>query len=138
MPASGDRGLDNTHTWGRTYWGGALFCLIADVEIHQRTNNRYGLQDACGNCPRRRQHATRLAARRALKAGDDAVGVPVMLELYDRMKATPVTPDHTAMWSQLGVRPSRDSVVFDQSAPQASIVRSIMAKRSDLTRHACR
>ena len=46
LPAPGDRGLDNTHTWGRTYWGGALFCLMADVEIHQRTNNRYGLQDA--------------------------------------------------------------------------------------------
>ena len=46
LPAPGDRGLDNTHTWGRTYWGGALFCLVADVEIHHRTNNRYGLQDA--------------------------------------------------------------------------------------------
>jgi hypothetical protein len=46
LPASGDRGLDNTHTWGRTYWGGALFCLMADVEIHRRTHNRYGLQDA--------------------------------------------------------------------------------------------
>ncbi len=131
LPASGDRGLDNTHTWGRTYWGGALFCLIADVEIHQRTNNRYGLQDALRGIVRaggNMQHDWPLA--RALKAGDDAVGVPVMLELYDRMKATPVTPDLTAMWSQLGVRPSRDSVVFDQSAPQASIVRSIMASRS--------
>jgi hypothetical protein len=26
LPAPGDRGLDNTHTSGRTYWGGALFC----------------------------------------------------------------------------------------------------------------
>src|SRR6185295_18254213 len=25
LPAGDDRGLDNTHTWGRTYWGGALF-----------------------------------------------------------------------------------------------------------------
>jgi len=28
-----DRGLDHTHTWGRTYWGGALFCLPRRVEI---------------------------------------------------------------------------------------------------------
>ncbi len=42
LPASGDRGFDNTHTWGRTYWGGALFCLMADVEIHRRSHNRYG------------------------------------------------------------------------------------------------
>ncbi|HXA47952.1 MAG TPA: hypothetical protein VNW52_10010, partial [Burkholderiaceae bacterium] len=26
LPANGDQGLDNTHTWGRTYWGGAMFC----------------------------------------------------------------------------------------------------------------
>ena len=30
-----DKGLDHTHTWGRTYWGGALFCLLADVRIRQ-------------------------------------------------------------------------------------------------------
>ena len=67
---------------------------------------------------------------RALKAGDEATGVPVLIELYDRMKASPVTPDLAAMWRDLGVRPSGDSVVFDQSAPQASIVRSIMASQS--------
>jgi hypothetical protein len=131
LPASGDRGLDNTHTWGRTYWGGALFCLMADVEIHQRTNNRYGLQDALRGIVRAggdMEHDWPLA--RALKAGDDAIGVPVLMDLYDRMKATAVTPDLAAMWRELGVRPSGDSVVFDQSAPQAAIVRSIMASRS--------
>jgi hypothetical protein len=56
--------------------------------------------------------------------------VPVLMELYDRMKATPITPDLAAMWRDLGVRHSGDSVVFDQNAPQASIVRSIMTSRS--------
>jgi len=131
LPASGDRGLDNTHTWGRTYWGSALFCLMADVEIHRRTNNRYGLQDALRGIVRaggNMEHDWQLT--RALKAGDDAIGVPVLTELYDQTKATPVTPDLDAMWRELGVRPSGDSVTFDQSAPQASIVRSIMASRS--------
>jgi hypothetical protein len=131
LPAPGDRGLDNTHTWGRTYWGGALFCLMADVEIHQRTNNRYGLQDALRGIVRaggNMEHDWPLA--QALKAGDDAVGVPVLVELYDRMKETPIAPDLSAMWRELGVRPSGDSVTFDQSAPQASIVRSIMSARS--------
>src|SRR5207302_6817869 len=36
LPQPGDRGLDHTHTWGRTYWGGAMFCLLAAVEIHRR------------------------------------------------------------------------------------------------------
>jgi hypothetical protein len=46
QPQAGDRGLDRTHTWARTYWGGALFCLQADVEIRKRTGNAKGLQDA--------------------------------------------------------------------------------------------
>ena len=33
LPAAGDQGLDVTHTWGRTYWRGALFCLLADIDI---------------------------------------------------------------------------------------------------------
>ena len=28
LPAADDKGLDHTPTWGRTYWGGALFCLL--------------------------------------------------------------------------------------------------------------
>jgi hypothetical protein len=133
LPAPGDRGLDYTHTWGRTYWGGALFCLMADVEIHRRTHNRYGLQDALRGIVRaggNMEHDWQLA--RALKVADDAVGVPVLTELYERMKAAPVTPDLNSMWRELGVRPSGDSVTFDRSAPQASIVRSIMASRSSL------
>jgi hypothetical protein len=132
LPAPGDRGLDNTHTWGRTYWGGALFCLMADIEIHQRTNNRYGLQDALQGIVRAGGNMEQeWPLARALKAGDEATGVPVLMELYDRMKAAPVTPDLAAMWRDLGIRPSGDSVVFDQGAPLASVVRSIMAKRSD-------
>ena len=46
LPQTGDEGLDNTDTWGRKYWGGAMFCLFADIEIRKATGNRLGLQDA--------------------------------------------------------------------------------------------
>jgi hypothetical protein len=45
LPMAGDQGLDRTPTWGRTYWGGALYWLLADVGIREQ-NNRKGLQDA--------------------------------------------------------------------------------------------
>ena len=45
-PKALDQGLDHTHTWGRTYWGGALFCLAAEVRIRQASGNRKGLRDA--------------------------------------------------------------------------------------------
>ncbi len=131
LPQPGDEGLDNTHTWGRTYWGGALFCLMADIEIHRRTNDRYGLQDALRGIVRAGGNMNdEWALTRVLKLGDDATGVPVLMELYDQMKAKPVTPDLSALWVELGVRPSGDSVVFDEGAPLAWVVRSIMARRS--------
>jgi hypothetical protein len=46
LPQAGDQGLDRTPTWGRTYWGGAIFWLLADVRIREATHNQKGLRDA--------------------------------------------------------------------------------------------
>src|ERR1700679_2270819 len=45
-PEASSTGLDRSQTWGSTYWGGAMFCLVADVRIREQTRNRKGLQDA--------------------------------------------------------------------------------------------
>jgi hypothetical protein len=126
LPAAGDRGLDNTHTWGRTYWGGALFYLIADVRIRERTSNRMGLQDALraivaagGNVE------VSWDVRRTLAIGDKATGTNVLIELYDEMRATPVTPDLEALWRQLGVKLTPEGARFDDDAPLAGIRKAI-------------
>ena len=130
LPAAGDRGLDNTHTWGRTYWGGALFYLLADVRIRERTGNRAGLQDALraivaqgGNCE------VSWDVRRTLALGDQATGTKVLIELYDEMRATPVSPDLAQLWQRLGVKLLHDGVEFDDTAPLAAIRRAITARR---------
>ena len=130
LPAPGDRGLDNTHTWGRTYWGGALFYLLADVRIRERTGNHAGLQDALraivangGNVE------VSWDVRRTLAMGDKATGTNVLIELYDEMRATPVSPDLAQLWQRLGVKLSRDSVEFDDAAPLAAIRHAITARR---------
>ncbi len=41
---------------------------------------------------------------RALKVGDDAVGVPVLMELYDKMKDAPFDPNLPQLWQNLGVK----------------------------------
>ena len=132
LPAPGDQGLDNTHTWGRTYWGGALFYLIADVRIRERTGNRIGLQDALraivangGNVE------VSWDVRRTLAMGDKATGTHVLTELYDEMRAAPVSPDLAQLWGSLGVKLSRDSVEFDDTAPLASIRKAITASRDN-------
>lgn len=125
-PEAGDRGLDRTHTWGRTYWGGALFCLRADVEIRRRTNNRFGLEHALRAI--REAGGTIESAwniDRVIASGDGATGVSVLRELYDEMKATPVKVDLPALWKELGVVRQGKSVTFDDRAPLSAIRRAI-------------
>ena len=131
LPQEGDRGLDYTPTWGRTYWGGALFCLLADIEIRKRTQNHFGLQDAL--------RAINAAGgsievswelRRAFKVGDAATGVPVLTELYERMRASPVDTELPELWRSLGVAVDGRSVIFDEQAPLAKERRAITAGRS--------
>jgi hypothetical protein len=131
MPDPGDEGLDHTHTWGRTYWGGAMFCLLADVRIRRATHDRYGLRDALraivnagGNMQ------TTWPLTRAFDVGDRAVGVPVLAQLYDEMKATPIRPNLVQLWSNLGVEIDGKTIKFDDIAPWAAVRRAIAADTS--------
>ncbi len=134
LPQPGDRGLDHTHTWGRTYWGGAMFCLLADVEIHRRTQNRFGLQDAVRAIARESGGLpTEWPIERVFKTGDVAVGTPVLEELYAQMKDKPVTPDLMGLWHKLGVEPDGSSVRLIDDAPLAQVRLSIMQSRTILT-----
>ncbi len=122
LPESGDRGLDHTHSWGRTYWGGAMFCLLADVEIRKQTNNKKGLDDAlrgillAGGDMR---HDWPL--ENALDAGDRATGTTVLRTLYAKMKNDPYPVDLPALWQELGIVLDGDTVRFVDTAPLAAI-----------------
>ncbi|HEY0767081.1 MAG TPA: hypothetical protein VGD47_03920 [Steroidobacteraceae bacterium] len=130
LPQPDDRGLDHTHTWGRTYWGGAMFCLLADVEIRKRSHNRFGLQDALRAVARA---SGGLAADwpidRVLRTGDGAVGTTTLEDLYAQMKDTPVTPDLMTLWRELGIEPDGSSVRLSDSAPLADVRRAITHAR---------
>ena len=128
LPQSGDQGLDHTHTWGRTYWGGALFCLLADIEIHKRTGNRKGLEDALravlnggGNIARN------WPLERVLRVGDEAVGVPVLEDLYQKMKDKPANVGLDQLWRDLGISRADGVTTFNNQAPLASTRRAINA-----------
>ncbi|HXO71737.1 MAG TPA: hypothetical protein VN838_22480 [Bradyrhizobium sp.] len=122
LPQAGDQGLDNTDTWGRRYWGGAMFCLFADVEIRKRTNNRLGLQDAMrGVLAAGGNHEVDWSIERILSTADKAVGVDVLTKLHDAWGAKPVTPDLDALWRDLGLRVRDGGIEFDDTAPLAAI-----------------
>jgi len=126
LPGPKDRGLDYTSSWARTYWGGALFCLVADVEIRKRSGNRFGLRDALrailedgGTLDHRWQ------IRDALGSGDRATGVAVLSELYEQWRATPMQVDLKALWHDLGVERNGPRAALNDEAPLAAIRRAI-------------
>ncbi len=126
LPGPGDEGLDRTHTWARTYWGGALFCMWADVRIHEQTGNRRGLQDALRAIERKAGGmAERWSAERIFAIGDQATGTSVLHDLYTAMRDKPYAPDLQALWTDLGVVPGDGGVRLDDSARLAAVRRAI-------------
>lgn len=129
LPQDGDQGLDRTPTWGRTYWGGALYCLLADIRIREKTNNAYGLIDALRAINRAGGNISAdWDLEEALKIGDSATHTLVLQELYADMKDKPYPVDLNGLWARLGVVPSGKSVVFNNAAPLAAVRRGIEMK----------
>jgi hypothetical protein len=127
-PGPGDHGLDNTHTWGRTYWGGAMFCLLADVRIHEHTKNRKGLEDALRGINRGGGNINEdWDIQKTLALGDKATGTTVLRDLYRAMRDKPAPVDLDQLWTKLGIQTKDGSVAFDDRAPEASIRKAIVS-----------
>jgi len=128
LPEAGDEGLDHTHTWGRTYWGGDLYWLLADVRIRVKTNNRRSLEDsiraildAGGN------GSVNWTLEQVLAVGDKATGTTVLKDLHDELGPQAGHMDLAVLWKQLGVQYRHRRVRFDDAAPWAKIRASITA-----------
>lgn len=124
QPQAGDRGLDHTPTWGRTYWGGALFCLLADVRIRQRSEGRLGLQQALqGVLAGGGSYHAAWPVDRILATADAAVRQTTLAELHRQLGARAERIDLEALWRQLGVE---DEGLRDD-APLAAVRRAILS-----------
>jgi hypothetical protein len=129
LPGAGDGGMDQRLGWGRTYWGGALYCLQADVAIREQTANRVGLQTALrailketGGYGFDRDIAD------VLRIGDAATGTHVMDGLYQQIRATPQSTNLELLWTLLGVPSDPKNQPFNDHAPLAAIRIAITAR----------
>jgi hypothetical protein len=128
QPEAGDRGLDHTHTWGRTYWGGCLFWLLADIQIREQTKEKFSLQDALrAVLDAGGDGSQEWPVSKVLDVADRATGVHVLHDLYDQMADKAVTIDLDALWKRLGVEYHDGRVTFNDNAPLASIRRALTA-----------
>lgn len=128
LPKDGDGGLEGTTSWGRTYWGGALFCLLADVELRKRSGNKVGLQDALrGIVAAGGTHDKDWPINRIIEVADKATGLPVLSELYEKMGKGRYEPDLKQLWNDLGVMDTPGGAKFDDQAALADVRRAITA-----------
>ena len=128
LPASGDKGLDQTPTWGRTYWGGAMFCLFADVEIRKQSNNRLSLQDALRGILNA-GYSMQTGVDNALEIfeeGDRATGLTVLVDLYNEMRDRPKPDELDSLWKSLGLSLQDGNVVYNDSAELAAIRKQLL------------
>ncbi len=126
LPEAGDEGLDRTHTWGRTYWGGALFCLVVDVAVREKTAGARSLDDALRAIVATGADVeSRWDVEQVLDTGDRATGTTVFHDTYRSLALAPGTVDLPALWSRLGIRADGAGVAFDEGAPLASLRRAM-------------
>jgi hypothetical protein len=128
LPNDSDGGLDGSPRWGRTYWGGALFCLLVDIELRARTHNRLSLDSAAraillggGDT------SVRWTVEQTLATADAALDRPSLTALYAEHAALPVRVDLDALFNRLGVRLVGERVLFDEGAELAHVRRAIAA-----------
>jgi hypothetical protein len=128
LPRPGDGGMDQHPGWGRTYWGGALYCLQADVAIREQTANRVGLQTALRAILQQTGgYGFDSDIADVLRIGDTATGTHVMSDLYLKIKATPQAPDLDVLFTLLGVPSDPKTEAFDDHASLAAIRVAITA-----------
>jgi len=124
QPRQNDRGLDHTPTWGRVYWGGAMFCLLADVRMRQRGSVARGLRQALqGVLAAGGDYRVAWPVERILATADAAVGLTTLSALYRELKDAPIATDLSALWRELGV----DGEHLRDDAPLAAVRRAILA-----------
>lgn len=129
LPGPGDGALDGTTSWGRTYWGGALFWLRADLGIRGKSGGRASLQTALRGILDAGGNGTRVwAVEEVLKKGDEATGTTVLQDLYREMGQAAYAADLPALWKQLGVAKSGAEVVVDDTAPLADLRKALTAR----------
>lgn len=128
LPRPGDSGLERTHTWARTYWGGALFWLLVDVTLRERTGNARSaddilraLVDAGGTV------SARWEMDAVLRTADAAAGLPVFSELFRTLAEAPGKPNLGVLWKRLGIALVDGAVVYDDTAPLAAVRKAMTA-----------
>ncbi|MEX1827432.1 hypothetical protein [Luteibacter sp. CQ10] len=126
QPGADAGGMDGTEAWGRLYWGGATFWLLAEIAIHEASQGTRGLREALRAIARTSGgNVVVWTPERMMREGDAAVGNGALSSLYRTFASRRVPTDLDALFARLGVEPTPHGIAFDDRAPLAALRRKI-------------
>ena len=120
LPAMTDAGLSNAGRGG-IYWGGAVFVLMAEMELLQASGGKYGFSDCLRHILADGGDATtKWPTARLLQSCDKATGQELLSQLTQRHMAKGSVMSLDEIWQKLGVTLSEDGkITYDDSAELA-------------------
>jgi predicted metalloprotease with PDZ domain len=120
-------GLERARGYRGLYWGGALYCLLADIAIRRDSGGRLGLEDGLRRVHSAGGHASEVwPLRRTLETADLAFTRPVLEPLARRHAQQPSPVDLEAIFDELGVVMDGHAVRLDDEAPLAWVRRALL------------
>lgn len=130
LPRPDEGGMDGTSRWGRLYWGGAAFWLLAEIAIYVESRGVRSLRDALRRINRDSGGNSVLwSPEKVMRSGDAATGGTALIDLYTRFAVPSVRPDLGSTFERLGISMLPDgSVSFDDRAPLAELRRQITTR----------
>jgi len=130
IPARGSSGgLAQRDDLESIYWGGALFCLAADVRIRETTRGKHSLDDVVRAGLARGGDATRVwTVAEVVHLGDEVTNTTVLSDMYDRYAARGERIDLDGLFASLGIDREGSAVGLDEHRPLAWVRRQIIGR----------
>ncbi len=127
------RGLEHPERYSDTYWGGGLFCLLADVEVNRNNRGIFGLEDGVRSVFSAGGDASQVwPLERAFEVADKRFERPVLARLAEAHAQHGAPVDLPGLLRDLGVSlgPKGD-VRFDDEAQLAGYRRRLVTPRPE-------
>ncbi|MCA9641532.1 MAG: hypothetical protein KC492_12590 [Myxococcales bacterium] len=121
LDAMRSTGLEGTQDYDAVYWGGALVCLLADIEARRQSAGRFGLEDGLREVLRQGGQASDVwALSDVVKVVDRHLGAPILKRLNARYATRGSAVDLRRLLRDLGVSRSRSGIALID-APDAQL-----------------
>jgi len=124
--------MSHSHSFLRVYWSGAAYWLAVDVELRRLSGGKLTLDTALSrfrDCCLPAYHEWK--PENFVARLDAELGVKSFTRRYREFARSKRFPDWQAPFARLGLRVSEDSVIVDETAPDARIRIAITAPRAN-------